>query len=129
MFSDPIADFLCRLNNAARAQHPDLEMPHSKLKESLAQVLQQEGYLTDVSVQGQTKKVIRIRLRFTGKKSVIEGVRRMSKPGRRVYANCREIPKVLGGLGVVVLSTSSGLMTDREARRRNLGGELLCSVW
>jgi small subunit ribosomal protein S8 len=129
MFSDPIADFLCRLNNAARAQHPELEMPHSKLKESLAQVLQQEGYLTDVAVQGQSKKVIRIRLRFTGKKSVIEGVRRLSKPGRRVYAHCREIPKVLGGLGVVVLSTSSGLMTDREARRRNLGGELLCSVW
>lgn len=129
MLSDPISDLLCRLRNAARAQHPDVLVPHSRLKESLAQVLKSEGYLTEVSVEGTTKKQIRIKLRYAGKKTVLEGLRRMSTPGRRVYARSTEIPKVRGGLGVVVLSTSSGIVTDREARKRNLGGELLCSVW
>jgi small subunit ribosomal protein S8 len=129
MLSDPISDLLCRLRNGARAQHPEVLVPHSKLKESLAQVLKSEGYLTDVSVEGTTKKQIRMKLRYAGKKSVLEGLRRMSTPGRRVYARSTEIPKVRGGLGVVVLSTSSGIVTDREARKRNLGGELLCSVW
>jgi len=129
MLSDPISDLLCRLRNAARAQHPDVLVPHSKLKESLAHVLKSEGYLTDVSVEGATKKQIRMKLRYVGKKTVLEGLRRMSSPGRRVYACSTEIPKVRGGLGVVVLSTSSGIVTDREARKRNLGGELLCSIW
>jgi len=129
MFSDPISDLLCRLRNAARAQHPDVLVPHSQLKESLAQVLKNEGYLTEVSVEGTTKKQIRLKLRYAGKKTVLEGLRRMSTPGRRVYARSTEIPKVRGGLGVVVLSTSSGIVTDREARKRNLGGELLCSIW
>jgi len=129
MLSDPISDLLCRLRNAARAQHPDVLVPHSKLKESLAHVLKSEGYLTDVSVEGATKKQIRMKLRYAGKKTVLEGLRRMSSPGRRVYARSTEIPKVRGGLGVVVLSTSSGIVTDREARKRNLGGELLCSIW
>lgn len=129
MLSDPISDLLCRLNNAARAQHPELVMPHSRLKESISRVLMQEGYLTEVSVEGGIKKQLRLRLRYSGKKSVIEGVRRVSSPGRRVYAGCDEIPKVRGGLGVLVLSTSGGVVTDREARRRKLGGELLCSIW
>lgn len=129
MFSDPISDLLCRLRNGARAQHPDVLVPHSRLKESIAQVLKQEGYLSEVSVEGTSKKQIRMKLRYTGRKSVIEGLRRLSSPGRRVYAQSTEIPKIRGGLGVVVLSTSSGVVTDREARRRKLGGELLCSVW
>jgi len=129
MFSDPISDLLCRLRNAARAQHADVLVPHSRLKQSLAEVLKREGYLADVSVEGTSKKQIRMKLRYAGRKSVLEGLRRLSTPGRRVYARCTEIPKVRGGLGVVVLSTSSGIVTDREARKRNLGGELLCSVW
>ncbi|MGE3308508.1 MAG: 30S ribosomal protein S8 [Limisphaerales bacterium] len=129
MLSDPISDLLCRLRNAARAQHADVLVPHSMLKQSLAEVLKNEGYLSDVAVEGTTKKQIRMKLRYIGRKSVLEGLRRMSSPGRRVYARSTEIPKVRGGLGVVVLSTSSGVVTDREARRRNLGGELLCSVW
>lgn len=129
MLTDPISDFLCRVRNAARARHADVVIPHSKLKESLAQVLQREGYFEAVAVEGASKKSIRIRLKYTGAKSVIEGLRRLSSPGRRVYAGCTEIPKVRGGLGVVVLSTPSGLVTDREARKRNLGGELLCSIW
>jgi len=129
MLSDPISDFLCRLHNAARAQHSDVLVPHSRLKESLAQVLKREGYLSDVAVEGTAKKQIRMKLRYVGRKSVLEGLRRMSSPGRRLYARSTEIPKVRGGLGVVVLSTSSGVVTDREARQRKLGGELLCSVW
>ncbi|MBL9126839.1 MAG: 30S ribosomal protein S8 [Verrucomicrobiales bacterium] len=129
MLSDPISDLLCRLRNAARAQHPEVLIPHSRLKESLARVLQREGYLSEVAVEGTTKKQIRLKLRYAGRKSVLEGLRRLSSPGRRVYARSTEIPKVRGGLGVVVLSTSSGIVTDREARQRKLGGELLCSVW
>lgn len=129
MFSDPISDLLCRLRNAARAQHPDVLMPHSLMKEGIAHVLQREGYLSEVAVEGTVKKQLRMKLRYAGRKSVMEGIRRMSSPGRRVYSRSTEIPKVRGGLGVVVLSTSSGIVTDREARKRNLGGELLCSVW
>lgn len=129
MLSDPISDLLCRLRNAARAQHTEVVLPHSRLKQSIAEVLKQEGYLTDVAVEGATRKTIRLKLRFSGRKSVIEGLRRLSSPGRRVYAGSDQIPKVRGGLGVVVLSTSAGVLTDREARRRKLGGELLCSVW
>jgi small subunit ribosomal protein S8 len=129
MFSDPISDLLCRLRNAARAQRPDVTLPHSRIKEGIARVLKDEGYLVDVAVEGTTKKQMRLKLRYAGRRSVIEGLRRMSSPGRRVYAGCTNIPKVRGGLGVVVLSTSAGVVTDREARRRKLGGELLCSVW
>lgn len=130
MLTDPISDLLCRLRNAVRAQHPDLTLPHSRLKENIAHVFQREGFLEAVSVEGTTsKKSIRLRLKYSGKKSVIEGLRRMSSPGRRVYATSASIPKVRGGLGVVVVSTSAGVLTDREARKRNLGGELLCSIW
>ncbi|MCC6235596.1 MAG: 30S ribosomal protein S8 [Verrucomicrobiales bacterium] len=130
MLSDPISDLLCRLRNAARAQHTDVLIPHSRLKMSIAEVLKREGYLTEVALEGATvKKQIRVKLKYAGKKSVIEGLRRLSSPGRRVYAKADAIPKVRGGLGVVVISTSLGVVTDREARRKNLGGELLCSVW
>jgi small subunit ribosomal protein S8 len=130
MLSDPISDLLCRLRNGARAQLPDVTVPYSRLKESIAQVLKQEGYLSDVAVEGEAaRKQIRMKIRYNGRRSVIEGLRRMSSPGRRMYAPHTGIPRVRGGLGVVVLSTSQGVVTDREARRRKLGGELLCSVW
>lgn len=130
MMTDPISDFLCRVRNAALARHADVVIPHSRLKENLAQVLKREGYVADVAVEGTTKKNIRLTLKYTAaKKCVIEGLRRLSSPGRRVYAGCTDIPKVRGGLGVVVLSTPAGIVTDREARKQNLGGELLCSIW
>ena len=117
------------LRNAARALHPDVVLPHSRLKHSIAEVLKREGYLAEVAVEGTTRKQMRLKLRFAGRRSVIEGLKRLSSPGRRMYASCTDIPKVRGGLGVIVLSTSAGVVTDREARRRKLGGELLCSVW
>lgn len=129
MLSDPISDLLCRLRNAARAQHPDVVIPHSRLKENIARVLKQEGYLEDVAIEGSGRKQIRIRIKYAGKRSVLEGLRRLSSPGRRIYTRSDRIPKIRGGLGVVVISTSAGVLTDREARKRNLGGELLCSVW
>ncbi len=129
MFSDPISDLLCRIRNAASAQHLEVVIPHSRLKERIAHVLQREGYLSDVLVEDAPKKQLRLKLRYVGRRSVIEGLRRLSSPGRRAYAGYSDIPKVRGGLGVVVLSTSAGVVTDREARRRKLGGELLCSVW
>ncbi len=130
MLSDPISDFLCRIRNASQALHPEVLIPHSRLKESIAQVLKREGYVADVSVEGATpKKNLRLKLKYSGRKGVIESIRRLSSPGRRVYSASTEIPKVRGGLGVVVLSTSSGVVTDREARKRNLGGELICSIW
>jgi small subunit ribosomal protein S8 len=129
MQSDPISDFLCRVRNAAQAQLTDVVMPHSRLKEGIADVLKREGYIADVTVEGSIRKQMRLKLKYAGRKNVIEGLRRLSSPGRRVYASCTKIPRVRGGLGVVVLSTSGGIVTDREARRRKLGGELLCSVW
>lgn len=130
MLSDPISDFLCRIRNASQALHPEVLVPHSRLKESIAQVFKREGYVSEVAVEGgPAKKNLRLKLKYTGRKGVIEGLRRLSSPGRRVYSASTEIPKVRGGLGVVVLSTSAGVVTDREARKRNLGGELICSIW
>ncbi len=129
MLSDPISDFLCRVRNATRALHPEVVIPHSRLKEGLAHVLKREGYVAEVSVEGAGKKALRLKLKYVGRKSVIEGLRRLSAPGRRVYSNCGSIPKIRGGLGVIIVSTPAGLLTDREARKRNVGGELMCSVW
>jgi small subunit ribosomal protein S8 len=127
--SDPISDMLTRLRNAGNAQLPVVKLPHSRIKESAAKILKGEGYVSDVSVAGETKKEIAIRLKFNGKKSVIEGIKRVSRPGLRRYVGSTEIPRVRGGLGVAVLSTSEGLMTDAQARKKNLGGELLFYVW
>ena len=127
--SDPISDLLTRIRNAGAAQLPTVELPHSRIKESVAKILQSQGYVADVAVEGETKKKIKIRLKFNGKKSVIEGLKRVSSPGLRRYVGATEIPRVRGGLGVAIVSTSEGLMTDQQARKKNLGGELLCYIW
>ena len=127
--SDPISDMLTRIRNGGRALLPAVEMPHSKIKESVAKILKTEGYVADVAVEGEGKKKIKIRLKYNGKKNVIEGLKRVSKPGLRKYVGSTEIPRVLGGLGVSIVSTSEGLMTGTEAKKKNLGGELLCYIW
>ena len=127
--SDPISDMLTRIRNAGAAQLPVVKLPHSRIKESAAKILKSEGYVSDVSITGDIKKQITIKLKFNGKKSVIEGLKRVSTPGLRRYVGSTEIPRVRGGLGIAVLSTSEGLMTDVSARKKNLGGELLFYVW
>jgi small subunit ribosomal protein S8 len=127
--TDPISDMLTRLRNGGRALLPHIELPHSRLKENIAKILKSEGYVGEVAVDGKTIKKLKIRLKYDGKKNVIEGLRRVSKPGLRKYVGATEIPRVRGGLGVAVLSTPEGIMTDTQARKKNLGGELLCYVW
>src|SRR5438477_13023517 len=127
--NDPISDMLTRIRNANQALLPQVLVPHSKLKESLAGILKREGYIHDFAVEGQIPKNIKLKLKYQGKKSVIEGLRRVSTPGLRRYVGSTEIPRVRGGLGVAVVSTSEGLMTDTQARKKNVGGELLCYIW
>jgi small subunit ribosomal protein S8 len=127
--NDPISDLLTRIRNANQALLPSLELPHSKIKESIVGILKREGYIADFSVEGKLPRTIKVKLKYQGKKSIIEGLQRVSTPGLRRYVGATEIPRVRGGLGVAVLSTSEGLMTDVQARRKNLGGELLCYVW
>ena len=127
--TDPISDMLTRIRNAGRALQPAIELPHSRIKENVAKILKTEGYLNDVAVEGAGVKKLKIRLKYNGKKNVIEGLKRVSKPGLRKYVGATEIPRVRGGLGVAVLSTPEGIMTDSQARKKNIGGELLCYIW
>jgi small subunit ribosomal protein S8 len=127
--NDPISDMLTRIRNANGALLPLVDVPHSKLKESIAGILKREGYIQDFAVEGQLPKTLKLKLKYQGKKSVIEGLKRVSTPGLRRYVGSTDIPRVRGGLGVAVLSTSEGLMTGNQARKKNLGGELLCYVW
>ena len=127
--NDPISDMLTRIRNANLALLPAVELPHSQIKESIAGILKQEGYIADYSVEGKPFKAIKLKLKYQGKKSVIEGLRRISTPGLRRYVGSTDIPRVKGGLGVSVISTSEGLMTGTQARKKNIGGELLCYVW
>jgi small subunit ribosomal protein S8 len=127
--NDPISDMLTRIRNANGALLPLVNVPHSKLKESIAGILKREGYIQDFTVEGQLPKLLKLKLKYQGKKSVIEGLRRVSTPGLRRYVGSTDIPRVRGGLGVALLSTSEGLMTGNQARKKNLGGELLCFVW
>jgi small subunit ribosomal protein S8 len=131
MMTDPIADMLTRIRNANMALHDTVSMPSSKLKEGIAKILAAEGYIDGFEVKASgTHKTLELRLRYGAERDrVIEGMRRVSKPGRRVYAGADDLPRVKGGLGVAVVSTSQGLLPDREARRRRLGGEVLCEVW
>ena len=129
--TDPIADMLTRIRNANTAMHDDVSMPSSKVKEALAQVLHREGYISgfQIKANGSPTKTLTIDMKYVDRKRVINGVRRVSTPGLRVYAKANEIPRVLGGLGVAVVSTSKGLMTDRDARKERVGGEVVCYVW
>ena len=129
--TDPIADMLARIRNGALARHDRIEMPHSNLKRHIAQVLKQEGYIDDVrESDGEGKKTLTLVLRYgRDRSSAIDGVRRVSAPGRRVYVRYDRIPRVRSGMGVSILSTSRGVMTDRQAREQKVGGELLCEIW
>ena len=127
--SDPIADMLTRIRNAGRALLPAVELPHSRMKESVAKILRSEGYVADVAVEGNTIKKLKIRLKYQGKKNVIEGLKRVSRPGLRRYVGSTEIPRVLSGMGISIISTPEGVMTGAQAKKKNLGGELLCNIW
>jgi small subunit ribosomal protein S8 len=131
--TDPIADMLTRIRNANVAMRDEVHMPSSNLKENLAGLLKQEGYISAFHVEDNADRpgtTLVIEMKYSPERErVISGVKRISKPGLRVYTKANEIPRVLGGLGVAVLSTSQGLMTDREARKRRMGGEILCYVW
>jgi small subunit ribosomal protein S8 len=127
--TDPISDMLTRIRNAHRALLPSLELPHSKMKESIAGILKKEGYIADFGVEGQTGKKLKLKLKYQGKKGVIEGLRRVSSPGLRRYVRSTDIPRVRGGLGTAIVSTSQGLMSGVQARKNNLGGELICYIW
>lgn len=120
---------LTTIRNAGRAVLPHAVVPHSRMKESIARLLQREGYVAEVNVEGKPFKSIKIKLKYNGRKSVIEGLRRVSTPGLRRYMGSQDIPRVLGGLGVSIFSTSEGIMTGTQARQKNVGGELLCEVW
>jgi small subunit ribosomal protein S8 len=131
MMTDPIADLLTRIRNGSMARHDRVELPHSRLKESVAVVLKSEGYLDDVRVsEGDERKTLTLVLRYgRDRESAIDGIRRVSTPGRRVYVRHDRIDRVVSGMGISILSTSRGVMTDREARKQRVGGELLCEVW
>jgi small subunit ribosomal protein S8 len=131
--TDPIADMLTRIRNANTAFHDDCIMPSSKLKEALAGILKSEGYIEDFRVEDDPTRPGRrlvIDMKYTpDRRRTISGIKRVSKPGLRVYTKAEKVPRVLGGMGIAVLSTNQGLMTDREARQRRMGGEILCHVW
>ena len=131
--TDPIADMLTRIRNANVAMHDEVRMPSSKKKEALAAILKKEGYIEDFAIADNGDRPgasLTVTMKYSPERArTISGLRRVSKPGLRVYSAANEVPRVLGGLGVAVVSTSQGLMTDREARKRNVGGEVLCYVW
>ena len=128
--TDPIADMLTRIRNANDARHATVDGPASKLKIAIAQILKEEGYIKDYEVkEGNYQGVIHITLKYLGKEKVITGLRRVSKPGLRMYAGADDLPKVLRGLGIAIISTSKGVMTDKNARKEHVGGEVLAFVW
>ena len=126
---DPIADLLPCIRNATQAVKPEITVPHSNIKESTVKLLKEEGYLDSYNVEGDVKRSIRIGLKFKGRKGVITALQRVRSPGLRRYTSAKDIPLVLGGMGVAVVSTPQGLMTGHDARRHNVGGELLFKVW
>ena len=129
--SDVIADMLTRIRNASTAKHETVDIPASNMKKAIADILLEEGYIKAVSVIEDGKQgIIRITLKYEqGKVKAIRGIRRVSKPGLRIYSNCEDMPKVMNGLGIAIVSTSKGIMTDKKARRENVGGEILAFVW
>ena len=131
MVIDPIADMLTRIRNANQMRYKEVEVPTSKIKVEIARILKKEGFITDYQVSGENvQSTIKLELKYgQNKERVITGLKRISKPGLRVYANALEVPKVLNGLGIAIISTSKGLMTDKEARNQNIGGEVLAYIW
>jgi small subunit ribosomal protein S8 len=130
MVTDPIADLLTRVRNAAMARHDSVLVPASKMKIAMTKILKDEGFIADYSiVKGETQRIIKITLKYIDKQPAFIGLERVSKPGLRVYSGKGEIPRVFGGLGISILSTSKGIMTGQEAWKNNLGGEVLCYVW
>ena len=129
--SDVIADMLTRIRNANNAKHETVDVPASNMKKSIAEILTEEGYIRGYQVVEDGKQgIIRITLKYVqGKQKVIHGIRRVSKPGLRIYSNCEDMPKVMNGLGIAIVSTSKGVMTDKKARQANVGGEVLAFVW
>jgi len=128
--TDPIADMLTRIRNANSATHEKVDIPFSKIKEKIAEILKEEGFISNYKViTDGNKKNIRVYLKYAGRERVIKGIKRISKPGRRVYSSVEDMPRVLSGLGVAIVSTSKGVVTDKVARRENMGGEVLAFVW
>jgi len=131
--TDPIADMLTRIRNANVAFHDEVTMPSSKLKEAVARILEREGYISGFELSdrpGRPGDLLTVRMKYTNdRKRVISGIKRISKPGLREYRRATDVPRVLGGLGIAILSTNQGLLTDKEARERRVGGEVLCTVW
>lgn len=131
MMTDPIADMLTRIRNALQIERPFVDMPTSKLKVGIAEVLQREGYIWDFEVvEQEPQAVLRVNLKYspTGER-VIQKISRVSKPGRRVYVDCRNLPEVLDGMGICVMSTNQGVLSNREAKQKHVGGEVLCEIW
>lgn len=126
---DPIANMLTSVRNGSQALLPEVRVPHSKIKENIARILKREGYISDFGVEGDKLKRLKLTLKYRGRKGVIAGLKRISTPGLRQYVPSDEVPRVLGGLGVAILSTSRGVMSGADARRENVGGEVLCHVW
>ncbi len=130
MFTDPIADMLTRIRNAVGARHESVIIPSSKTKLEIARILKSEGYIADFAVEGEIKKNIVVTLKYgKNKEKVINGIKRISKPGLRVYTEADKLPRVLNGLGIAIISTSQGIMTDKDARAKHIGGEVLAYVW
>lgn len=130
IMTDPIADMLTRIRNAVQARHDVVEVPANKEKVEIAKILKEEGFITDYKVEGDVKKTITITLKYgPNNEKVINGLRRISKPGLRAYAKVDSIPRVLNGLGIAIISTSHGLMTDKEAKAKHVGGEVIAYVW
>lgn len=129
--SDVIADMLTRIRNAGTARHETVDIPASNMKKAIADILLEEGYVKGVQViEDGRKGIIRVTLKYgQGKKNTIHGIRRVSKPGLRIYSNCEDMPKVMNGLGIAIVSTSKGIMTDKRARKENVGGEIIAFVW
>ena len=129
--TDPVADMLTRIRNANTAGHATVDIPASKIKKNIAEILVKEGYIKGYEVvAGETQDTIRVTMKYGPEKTkVINGIKKISKPGLKVYAKANEVPKVLGGLGIAIISTSSGLVTDKEARKLGVGGEVICYVW
>lgn len=128
--TDPIADMLTRIRNAIGARHQEVSIPASKEKLEIARILKEEGFILNYSIEGDVKKTINIQLKYgPNREKLISGLKRISKPGLRVYAKANELPRVLNGLGIAIISTSGGLMADRDARKKNVGGEVIAYVW